>query len=289
MKIRRRIPTIIICLCMLITLLHPRASFADSGGGLVLHYGYSNARFYLYQVADQNKQLTGSFAGYDISLDCENNAEWQALALRLEKIVEEKGLTPWAKQQTGERGDAVFDHLAEGWYLVTGDSVRINGITYQPVAFVVNVTDGIQTKADVKHSPVPEEPTEPEEPTSPEEPISPEPEEPTNPEEPTSPEEPEKPERPGGSHDHGGGGDSGGDEVTESSKPEITTIVDQNVPGGGQKTPETAEIPEQEVPLARLPQTGQLWWPVPLFLGGGCLLILAAVVCRKRGSSRHEQ
>ncbi|MCH5278699.1 MAG: Cna B-type domain-containing protein [Christensenellaceae bacterium] len=35
----------------------------------------------------------------------------------------------------------------------------------------------------------------------------------------------------------------------------------------------------------KLPQTGQLWWPVPAMLGAGLLLLIFGVVLRKRGRS----
>ncbi len=37
-----------------------------------------------------------------------------------------------------------------------------------------------------------------------------------------------------------------------------------------------------------LPQTGQLWWPVPVLLGGGALLILLGVLLLKRRRSKDE-
>jgi len=35
-------------------------------------------------------------------------------------------------------------------------------------------------------------------------------------------------------------------------------------------------------PPNKLPQTGQLWWPVPVLLSAGLLLLLIGVVRRKR-------
>ena len=38
--------------------------------------------------------------------------------------------------------------------------------------------------------------------------------------------------------------------------------------------PEETDIPDEDVPLASLPQTGMVWWPVPMFLGLGMAFVL---------------
>ena len=48
----------------------------------------------------------------------------------------------------------------------------------------------------------------------------------------------------------------------------------------GDYTPE--EEFEEEVPLAYLPQTGVLWWPVPLMLCLGIILLTVGTLCRRR-------
>lgn len=280
MRIRRRISAVVICLCVFMMLLCPMTAFADSGAELILNYGYPNVRFCAYQVADQNKQLTGGFAGYDISLECENNAEWQALAARLEEIAEKDGLIPTAEQRTGTDGSARFSDLTAGWYLITGDRAQIDGISYQPVPFVADLMDGAQTKAEVKHSPVPEEPTDP----TPEEPTDPTPEEPT-PEEPTDP----SPENPS-STDPGNPGGSGGGSDRDPGRNDLTSIIEQIIPlgpGDGGEETEIVEIPSEEVPLVSLPQTGQLWWPVPVLLAGGVMMILIGIIYQKKGNTGH--
>ncbi len=79
-------------------------------------------------------------------------------------------------------------------------------------------------------------------PESPNDPDEPDnPDEPDEPDKPKSPEEPEEPEEPDGDLD----------------------------------------IPDEDVPLAFLPQTGQLWWPVPLLLCGGLLMIVIGLLRRR--------
>lgn len=83
-------------------------------------------------------------------------------------------------------------------------------------------------------------------------PDSPDPTEPTPP--PTEPDEPTKPGTP-----------------TEPSKP--------TKPG----TPTNPSTPDEP----KLPQTGQLWWPVPVLTAAGLLLIVAGLL-RRRGGKDEE-
>jgi LPXTG-motif cell wall-anchored protein len=42
------------------------------------------------------------------------------------------------------------------------------------------------------------------------------------------------------------------------------------------------EINDENVPLAdKLPQTGQLWWPIPMLLAFGMLFILTGILRRR--------
>ena len=52
--------------------------------------------------------------------------------------------------------------------------------------------------------------------------------------------------------------------------------------------PEEEEIPDSDTPLSNLPQTGQLWWPVPILAMGGVLMIFMGLVRRRRWSDADE-
>jgi len=55
------------------------------------------------------------------------------------------------------------------------------------------------------------------------------------------------------------------------------------VPEGPDVPPdEDLDIFDEDVPLARLPQTGQLWWPVPFLFCGGLVLMIAGLLRRRR-------
>mgnify|MGYP000089021089 CR=1 FL=1 len=233
MRLGRKLSGMVFGLCVIMALLLPGITFADSGATLSLNYGYPGVEFQLYQVADEEKQLTEAFHSYEISLDLTTNAQWQALAIELEDLTEENHIAANAEKVTGEDGKVQFSMLSDGWYLVTGDVMQVGGARYKAVPFVVNLTNSVPVKADVKHSPVPDE--------------------------------------PGGGTTPGGGSDS-------PSGPGTTPITDSDVPlGPGEGAEESVEIPLDEVPLFRLPQTGQLWWPVPILAAGGCFLLWAGI------------
>lgn len=52
--------------------------------------------------------------------------------------------------------------------------------------------------------------------------------------------------------------------------------------------PDAIPIEDPEVPLSRLPQTGQLWWPVPLLAMGGMVMLLLGLISRRRSRGDEE-
>lgn len=53
--------------------------------------------------------------------------------------------------------------------------------------------------------------------------------------------------------------------------------------------PEEEDLLDTKPPLSRLPQTGQLWWPVPLLAILGLFLILSGLIRRRRGELWDEE
>lgn len=65
-------------------------------------------------------------------------------------------------------------------------------------------------------------------------------------------------------------------EVPKSDPPEEPPPPDEEI-----------EIPDEDVPLSDLPQTGQLWWPVPFLAVGGMFFLLIGAL-RRRGDEYEE-
>lgn len=78
------------------------------------------------------------------------------------------------------------------------------------------------------------------------------------------------------------GGDDGGNDDATSNPPQDVEIGDPDVPLADAPDEEVEDIEDEDVPLAALPQTGLLWWPVPVLLcAGGAFLIVGAVRRKK--------
>lgn len=158
--------------------------------------------------------------------------------------------------QAGEDGIARFTGVDDGLYLATCSEVYTeDGITYTPVPFLLKipyVVDGVENNyltANVKF---------------------------------TTPAAPTEPDNPGG----GGGG--GGTPPTPPTPPTVD-VEEPEVPLADvplvelpEETDPEVEIPEEETPLAMLPQTGLLWWPVPLMAAAGAAFILYGAVTRRK-------
>lgn len=83
----------------------------------------------------------------------------------------------------------------------------------------------------------------------------------------------------------GDGGSSGSGSTTDNrAVPQLITLPDEAIPLT------TVTIEEAPVPLAPLlPQTGQLWWPVPWLVLSGCFCIAAGVSNEKKRSRGYEK
>lgn len=96
---------------------------------------------------------------------------------------------------------------------------------------------------------------------------------------------------PGG--DPSGGNPPGGNPPGGEPTDEVT-IDDPDVPlsvppiEDEPQEPEEIEIDDPDVPLSELPQTGQLWWPVPMLAVGGMFLLVLGWGRNRRGRCDEE-
>lgn len=92
---------------------------------------------------------------------------------------------------------------------------------------------------------------------------------------------------PPGGGNPGGGNPGGGNPGGGGGTPNVptTTITEDTPPLAAYNQPEAlTELPDGEVPLAMLPQTGMLWWPVPVLTVCGMVLFLMGWGnCQKQG------
>ena len=83
--------------------------------------------------------LTGDFKGYSVSLDQPDQAGWRALAATLEGYAARDGLQALAEGKTDANGRVTFTRLEPGMYLVTGEKHTTGRITYTPEPFLVSL------------------------------------------------------------------------------------------------------------------------------------------------------
>ena len=93
--------------------------------------------FQLFRVADISADarftLAGDFAGYPVAVNGPDSAGWRALAQTLAVYAARDGLDPHAVRLTDGGGDAVFSPLEPGLYLVTNEQhVGDTLYTFQP-------------------------------------------------------------------------------------------------------------------------------------------------------------
>lgn len=79
-------------------------------------------------------------------------------------------------------------------------------------------------------------------------------------------------------------------EVDDPTPPlgDMTPPPGSSAPPRGTQPPEEIELDDPDVPLGDLPQTGQLWWPVPILAVAGLILLLVGLIRRRIGGYDDE-
>lgn len=103
------------------------AQAAQATGSISLSYELESVEFRLYKIGTVNGgqvQLTGDFAGYAVDMSSDNSA------LTLETYVIRDNLSPIAKAETGKDKTLKFDNLDDAAYLICGETVTVDNIRY---------------------------------------------------------------------------------------------------------------------------------------------------------------
>lgn len=280
----------------------------------------SGAEFdiYLVAVADESGELTVTeeFSGFPVNIQGENDEEWRALASTLEGYVLREDIPPTDSGMTDEQGMVTFPtegkSLKAGLYLVLGHRHTQNGRRYDPAPFMV-MLPGLDEEKDTRIYDVTvnakydssEIPENPEDDTIDRKVLK------------VWEDDGHEKDRPkeitvqllcdGEVYDtvilneennwrytwtdlDNGCTWTVAEKEQEGYKAEITregiTFVVTN-------TYEEA-VPDKPVPTTpssptkpRLPQTGQLWWPVPVLIAAGLLFVILGLI-RRRGRTDEK-
>ena len=138
-------------ICMLLPVSAFAAGSIDPNRDVSLTISYRDgntalrgASFSVYLVAtvDEYGELTttNNFANYNVKIRGKNDAAWRTLASTLEGYVLRDGLTPADKGTTDRQGSITFPStgkkLTQGLYLVIGSRLTQNGRRYDPAPFM---------------------------------------------------------------------------------------------------------------------------------------------------------
>lgn len=129
----------IVCFVFLTLLccLLPMTLFADSDFmNLVVSCPISNMQVSLYRVADENYNLVDSFSQYSIDL----KQDVQGAANALENRILMDGIEADASNSSDSSYKASFSGLESGIYLVVGKEVESNGVFYMPQVSLVSLS-----------------------------------------------------------------------------------------------------------------------------------------------------
>lgn len=143
---KKRILPILFCILLLLTGVSAAAPAPEASVTVLFRHENSpvaGASFALYQAAEWNGTdyvLTAPFSGYSVNLsDDPDSEEWKALAATLAAYVARDGLTPLATGETDETGTLRFAGLSDGLYLVTGSPAELDEVLLFPQPMLVSV------------------------------------------------------------------------------------------------------------------------------------------------------
>lgn len=123
--------------------------FADSDFmNLVVNCPVSNMNVSLYRVADENYNLVDSFSRYSIDL----KQDVQGAANALENRILMDGIEADACVTSDSVGNASFTGLESGIYLVVGKEVESNGVFYMPQVSLVSLSGDLSVDLKVETS-----------------------------------------------------------------------------------------------------------------------------------------
>ena len=263
--------------------------------------------YYLASVSeDGTYTVVEPYASAGLTAEMVSNLSYRTEAMTLlAEYINGTGQEADYAATTGSNGTVIVRNLADGVYLCASNTryVLPDGTAYTPVPFIFRLNrelvdsrvtvseamapeDGVTTSAENPVTAVTkfnvtrrddrDDPTDtPVTPDSPDTPATPEnPDTPATPDNPDTPVTPDNPATPEDLVNID-------DEAVPLTDP-IVEILDDPVPlatmlpefDENEPPADLLDIEDEEVPLARLPQTGLLWWPVPVMAVSGVVLFL---------------
>ena len=155
-KLMKRALCVLVCALLLAGLALP-ALAGEAGNSLTVSFkegekAFKDARFSLYRVADGRFKLVGDFEGCsaDVSNTKQDNSEWLDVARQLKFYASSNGLTPLKAEKTDADGKASFTKLEDGLYLIVGAYYDVGRVRYCPTAYLLYLVNGAAEESLVK-------------------------------------------------------------------------------------------------------------------------------------------
>lgn len=143
---KKRILPIIFCILLLLPAALP--VFAAETGSIAVLLWHDNqpvtgAAFKIYKAAEWNGDgysLAEPFSGYSVKMaDDSSSEEWKALASTLAAYAARDEIAPLTTGETDEDGELCFEGLSDGLYLLTGGSIVTGEQRLFPQPMLVSV------------------------------------------------------------------------------------------------------------------------------------------------------
>lgn len=128
--------------------------FADSTSSLTISCPVEGMSLSLYRVANFDGDaftLTPAFSHYPVSLDQKDQEGWQGVANVLENHILADGIQADASCSCNADGKAIFTNLASGLYLVSAQEMKVNQTTYIPQVSLVTIKDSESLETVLKY------------------------------------------------------------------------------------------------------------------------------------------
>lgn len=115
--------------------IQPAAASAQELGSLTISYPVEGSVYHLYQVGSLDSGeivLDEAFRTVDLS-------DYDAAAAKMAEMIEKNGVVPEFAVATVAQGKAVFRQLPMALYLVVGDPAVLDGMNYWPTPFLLTI------------------------------------------------------------------------------------------------------------------------------------------------------
>lgn len=134
----------IVLICALLLPLSVQASSGtEEKGSLSLYYEQGAATFSIYRVADFSEtgkfKITDSFKKYPVKFDDLDTDGWKKLADTLSGYVSRDKISYVRRVKTDTSGKYEWKEIPKGLYLVIGEMTKDEKYTYTPMPFLITV------------------------------------------------------------------------------------------------------------------------------------------------------